>query len=428
MILLSAVVLYSCEKPEDIGQNVVALPGEELNVHFTDTVTIQTHSYIIDSVPTTGTKSQVLGSINDPYFGSSVASLYTQLRLANNDLDFGTNPVCDSIILGIDYVGFYGDTNAVQRLKVYRLDEDMYFDTSYYSNYTVAYQATPLFDDDIVFNLTDSVFILGGKAKPHLRIPLNKSFGDEIVSLSGQSELSNNEEFLKYLKGLYITTDKILNGGGFAYVDLLSNYSRLTLYYHNDDEDSLYEHFLINQNCAYFNNFNHFDYQDANQDFINQVINNDTTLGMTELYLQSMAGVRTYLDFPFIDNLKKENQLAIHKAELIVQVSDKSDTLSYPAPYKISVVGIDSKGNNIFLTDYLEGAGFYGGAYKESGNQYVFNITHTIQQLLLESKEIYGLRLIIAGESVIANRLILNGNKTTSDNTKLRLYYTDVIP
>jgi uncharacterized lipoprotein YajG len=428
MILLSAVVLSSCTKPEDIGQNVVALPGEQLNVHFTDTVTIQTHSYIVDSLPTTGTKSQIFGSVLDPYFGSSVASIYTQLRLANSDLDFGTNPVCDSIVLGLDYVGFYGDTNAVQHLKVFRLDDDMFYDSTYYSNDNVAYQNTPLFDGDKVFSLTDSVQLWGGKTKPHLRLTLDKSIGDEIVSLSGQTELSNNEEFLKYLKGFYITADKIPSGGGFAYIDLLSVYSRLTLYYHNDDEDSLYEYFLINQNCSYFNNFNHFDYQDADQDFKNQVVNKDTTLGMQELYLQPMSGVRTFMDFPFIDNLKEENQLAIHKAELIVQVSDKSDTLNYPAPTKISVVGIDSEGNNIFLTDYLEGTGFYGGAYKESNNQYVFNITHTIQQLLLESREIYGLRVIIAGETVIGNRLILNGNKSTSDNTRLRLYYTDVIP
>lgn len=429
MIILSAVMVYGCTKPDDIGQDVVALPGEQLNVHFTDTVTINTHSFIIDSVPTTSTSSQIFGSVLDPYFGSTVASIYTQLRLANNDLDFGTNPVCDSIVLGIDYTGFYGDTAAIQHIKVFRLDEDMYLDTAYYSNNTITPQTSPIYDQDIVFDLTDSVELWGGKTKPHMRLALDKSFGDEIVALSGQTELSNNEEFLQYLKGLYITLDKqAANGGGFAYVDLLSNYSRLTLYYHNDDEDSLYEYFLINQNCAYFNNFNHFGYQDAAPEVQNQIVNKDTTLGMQELYLQSMAGVRTYMDFPFIDNLKANNQLAIHKAELLVNISDKSDTLTYPAPTKISVVGIDSEGRNIFLTDYLEGTGFYGGVYKEDNNQYVFNITHTIQEMLIGTSELYGLRIIIAGESVIGNRLILNGNKAAANNTRLRLYYTDVIP
>ncbi len=427
-MFLSAVVLSSCTKPEDLGQDIVSLPGEHLNVHFTDTVTINTYSFIIDSVPTRATSSQVLGSIYDPYFGSSSAGIYTQLRLANSDIDFGTNPICDSIVLGFDYVGFYGDTAAVQHIKVYRLDEDMFVDSAYYSNQTLAIQQPPIYDQDKVFDLTDSVSLWGGKAKPHLRLALDKSFGDDIISKSGQTELSNNEEFLKFIKGLYITVDKKNSGGGFAYISLLDNYSRLTLYYHNDDEDSLFEHFLINQNCAFFNHFDHYDYQNASPEFINQVVNKDTALGMQQLYLQTMGGVRTFVDFPYIENLKTNNQIAIHKAELIVSVSDLSDTLNYPAPRKISIVGINSKGENVILTDYYEGTGFYGGEYKQANNQYVFNITHTIQQMLLGTSELHGLRIVVAGESVIANRLILQGNKAASNNTRLRLYYTDVKP
>jgi len=428
MILLSAVVISSCTKPEDIGQDVVSLPGEKLNVHFTDTVTIQTHSYIIDSIPTKGTLNQILGSIFDPYFGSSVAGIYTQIRLANSDLDFGTNPVCDSIVLGIDYTGFYGDTAATQRIKVYRLDEDMYIDSAYYSNKSLMVQSAPLFDKDIVFGIKDSVQFWGGKVRPHLRLSLDKSFGDEIVSKSGQTELSNNEEFLQFIKGFYITAEQKNSGGGFAYTSLLSDYTRLTLYYHNDDEDSLFEYFLINQNCASYNYFDHFGYQNADPVFKNQVVNKDTVLGMQQLYLQSMAGIRTFLDFPFISNLKENNQIAIHKAELLVNISDLSDTLTYPAPNQISIVGINSEGKSVFLTDYAEGLGFYGGVYKEDNNQYVFNITHTVQQMLLGTSNLYGLRIIIAGEAVLANRLILQGNKASTNNTRLRLYYTDVLP
>lgn len=428
MILLSAAVIFSCTKPEDIGQNVVALPGEKLDVNFTDTLTIQTHSYIIDSLPTKGTTNQMLGSIFDPYFGSSIAGIYTQIRLANSDLDFGTNPICDSIVLGIDYSGFYGDTAAMQHIKVYRLDEDMFIDSAYYSNQSLTIQPNPLFDKDIVFDLKDSVQFWGGKVRPHLRLSLDKSIGDDIVSKSGQTELSNNEEFLKFLKGLYITADKKSNGGGFAYTKLLSDFSRLTLYYHNDDEDSLFEYFLINQNCASYNYFDHFGYQDAAAELINQVVNKDTILGMQQLYLQPMGGIRTYLDFPFIDKLKENNQLAIHKAEILVNISDLSDTLTYPAPNQISIVGINSEGKSVFLTDYAEGAGFYGGVYKQANNQYVFNITHTVQEMLLGTSNLYGLRIIIAGEAVLANRLILQGNKASTNNTRLRLYYTDVLP
>lgn len=428
IILLSAVVLLGCKKPEDIGQDIVALDGEHLNANFTDTVSVRTYSLIVDSIPTKSVDRQMLGAFFDPIFGSTAAGIYTQIRLANNDLDFGTNAVCDSIVFGLDYEGFYGDTAAIQHIKIFELDEDMYFDSAYYSNKILATKQPALFDEDVVFNLTDSIQLAGGKARPHLRMNLPISFGADIISKSGQTELSNNEEFLKFIKGFYLVADEKTQGGGMSYIDLMSSYSRITLYYHNDDGDTTYEYFLINNNCAFFSQFNHFDYYNSSPDFYNQVVLEDTTLGNQECYVQPMSGIRTYVNFPYIQELKKENQLAIQKAELIVNVSGISDTADYPIPLHISLVGINKDGVNILLTDYNEGPNYFGGAYIESKNQYVFNITHTVQEMLLETSIITGMRLIVSGEAVIANRAVLNGNNASVDKTRLRLYFTDVIP
>jgi len=428
IILLSAVVLLGCKKPEDIGQNIVALDGDHLNANFTDTVSVRTYSLIVDSIPTKSVDRQMLGAFFDPIFGSTAAGIYTQIRLANNDLDFGTNAVCDSIVFGLDYDGFYGDTAAIQHIKIFELDEDMYDDSAYYSNKTLAIKQPALYDEDVVFNLTDSIQLAGGKARPHLRMNLPKSFGDDIISKSGQIELSNNEEFLKFIKGFYLIADEKTQGGGMAYIDLISNYSRITLYYHNDDGDTTYEYFLINDNCALFSQFNHFDYYNSSPNFYNQVVLEDTTLGSQECYVQPMSGIRTYVNFPYIQELKKDNQLAIQKAELIVNVSGISDTADYPIPLHISLVGINKDGVNILLTDYNEGPNYFGGTYIESKNQYVFNITHTVQEMLLETSIITGMRLIVSGEAVIANRAVFNGNNASIDRTRLRLYFTDVIP
>ena len=428
IMLLSAVVVYGCKKPEDIGQDIVAIDGEGLQVAFTDTVSLRAYSFIIDSIPTKSVGNEILGSIFDPIFGSSASGMYTQTRLANNDLDFGTNAVCDSIVFGLGYNGFYGDTAAVQRIKIYQLDEDLFTDSVYYSNQSHILKQPALFDEDVVFNLVDSIPLGGGKARPHLRMNLPISFGADIISKSGQTELSNNEEFLKYIKGFYIMADEKTSGGGLAYIELLSKYSRITLYYHNDEGDTTYEYFLINENCARYSYFNHFDYYNASTDFYNQVVLNDSSLGNQKIYIQPMAGVRTYLNFPYIAELTKDNQLAIQKAELIVNVSDLTDTALYPVPPHISLVGINKEGKNVLLLDYAEGQTYFGGNYLESTNQYVFNISRTFQSILKGTSNLKGLRIIISGEAVMANRAVLNGNKATANKTRLRLYYTNVLP
>jgi hypothetical protein len=419
-------IATACQKPEDLGDDVVVLPGEKLNVAFTDTVTVQAHSYMVDSIATKSVSVQLLGGIYNPVFGSTATGLFTQVRLANNDLDFGANPVCDSIIFGLDYASFYGDTNAIQHITIYELDEDMYTDSAYYSNQKLAVKSTPLFDEDLVFKPSDSIQLVGGKVKPHLRMRLPNSFGDYILSKSSQTELSNNEEFLKFIKGFFVMASEKTSGGGLAYVNLLGNYSRMTLYYHND-EDTTYEHFLINTNCAYYSYFDHFDYYNASAEFRNQVIQKDSSLGNQVLYLQPLSGVRVKIRFPYLKQLIHLNPLAIQQADIIFNVSGLLDTADYPTPAYFSLVGVTDEGNQVYLTDYSEGSSYFGGYYDASKNQYVFTITHTIQEMLLGTNNIKELDLIVSGEAVQAKGAVLNGSGAgLSNRTRLKLYYTDV--
>jgi len=427
IIILSAVMVFSCTKPEELGQEIVAIPGEHVLLNFTDTITVTTHSYIVDSISTKNVSPQLLGSAFDDVFGTTAAGIYTQARLSNNDLDFGNNPVCDSIVFSLDFVGFYGDTAATQHIKIYQLDESMNVDSGYYSNRSLALMQPPIFDKDLVFNLKDSIPYTEGKVKPHLRMRLDDSFGDMIISKSGQSELSNNEEFLKFIKGFYIIADEKLNGGGIASVYLNSNYSKVTLFYHND-EDTTYEHFVINKNCAKYEYFDHFNYTNSDPDFYNQVVLKDNTLDNQIFYLQATAGVRTEINFPYITELNKEHPAAIQKAEIIFNISDISDTANYSAPLSISIVGINDKGNNAFITDSYEGDTYYGGKYDPINNQYIFNITRTIQEMLLGTSKWHGYRIIINGEAVLGKRVIFNGNKSNVKNTRLRVYFADVNP
>ncbi len=425
---LTVLLLQSCEKPEDLGYDIVAVPGEVLNVAFVDTVTVKFESFLVDSVASKSLSSHLLGSMNDEIFGTSSASIYTQVRMISSNLDFGTNPVCDSIVLSFDYSSLYGDSNTVHHIKVYELDQDIYLDSTYYSNQNKTIKYPALFDQEIPFRFKDSVplFDDGSMSPPHLRLKLSQSFGNLIISKSGQTELSDNTEFLKFLKGFYVTVDPKGQGGSLAGLSLLSNFSNLCLYYHNDTDTSE-EYFLINSNCARFSNFNHHNYLGSDLTFYNQVVKGNSSLQSTQFYQQPMASVRTRITFPYLDELAKHGtQRALHQAILVLNVADYVDTVLYPLPLSLSIVGEDSLGNLLNLIDYYEGATYFGGNLNRSNREYTFTLTRTIQDMLLGISEYKSLVLIISGEAIHPKRLVLNSFNSPSRKSRLKLIYTDV--
>ncbi len=421
IIILSAVVFSGCKKTEGVGLDVIADPKDALDVGYFEGFRLSTYSTPIDSVPTKNLIAVLLGSISDATFGVSSTGFYTQIRLSNNNISFGDNPVCDSIVLTLEYAGFYGDSTSVQHLKVFEMDEPIVDDTAYYSNDIFAVKSPALFDADYEFNLKDSIDIFGTQVRPHIRLYLDNSFGDKILDKSGSTELSNNEEFNNFINGLAVMSDNVAMDGGQATVNLLSSLSALTLYYHND-EDTTYEVFVINGNCDRVSHFEH-DYASASPNFISQVMNGDTTSGQQEYFLNGLASSRGNITILDLDSIIDNGPYAVHMAELILPASPNNNSLATPG--QITIAGINSEGKNIYLIETAEGSAFLGGAYDDVNKEYIFNITRTIQSLFLGRSELKGFRTIVSGESTNPRGVIING-ADESNKTRLRVYYTKI--
>lgn len=417
--------LSACTKEENIGQDIVELPGDQLNVVYVDTLTINAHSYIDDSLRTDETSLSTLGSYKDAIFGTTTSGFYTHLRIAANNLTFGNLPVCDSIILSLKYNSLFGDTNFYNVIRVYELTQSIYKDSSYYSNMQeLTYDPTPLATLNTQFKIKDSVLIDGVKQAPQLRIKLDESFANKIMAKSGGTELSTNEEFLKFIKGLYVTASKTTSGGSIASFDLVSTVSQMTIFYHNSTDTALKTNFIINANCARINVNNHYGYIDAGSEFKNQVINSpaDTSLGNQLLYIQSLGGVGIKLNIPYLMNLQSNNKkIAIQKAELILNVNPGSISNIQPNP-SLALVKVDASGNNQLIDDYPN----YDGAYSESNTQYKFIITSYLQRILKGDNPNYGLKLLATGSAIRANRVVLNGAKAPLNPMKIKIMYTIV--
>ncbi len=442
-LVIVLIVTIGCKKePDKVGAEIIPASGK-LDVEFCDTISIVAYSSVMDSVRTDETSKSLLGSYKDPVFGKTIASFNTQFRLSGTNPGFGPNPRVDSIILALKYAGYYGDTNSLQTVHVYELSKSLDKDSTYFSNQVFpdygfdfadySFYPRPKTSRMIITTDTitqDSIVADTTVAPAQLRINLDRfstQLGDKILNADSIS-LSDNEEFLKYFYGLAIKSEPVNNGGAILYFDLMSANSNLTIYYHNDTTDSLSFTLNINENAARFGHFDHHDYQDASPEFISQVLNKDTSLGNEVLYVQSMAGIKTEIFFPYVYDWYEKQKIVINEAQLIL--SGSSEPTIYGKPESLYLLKINQDGTTELMEDQFEGEEYFGGFYDSVNNNYKFRITRYIQMLMLHDFQDYGLELNITSLAVNADRLMLIGpdpGETLQDKKlKLQIKYTIV--
>lgn len=433
-LFLIVLLATSCQKdPYELG--VTLLPDSDtLHLSTNDTSTVVAYSMVQDSIRTDETTTNFIGSLQDPVFGNTTAGFYAQLRLSAEAPDFGTNPVLDSAVMIFTYAGIYGDTNAVQNLKVYEISQDLDPDTSYYSIDRASTYPNLLADFNFVPNPIDSVLIDSVKLGPQLRVNLSnitKYWGNKIL-YAPEDALSSNASFLTYMKGLHFETTPRSSGGALIALSPTASTSKLILYFHNDTEDSLQFNLLINAKCARFNTFNHNNYIGAEPTLRNQIVNNDTALGREKLYLQGLGGVKIRFRLPHILNYRNVGKIALNSAVLYLKNFESDTTLKPPSSLTLMVV--DSAGKIGFLIDEEEGTTYFGGTYNKSTRTYEFRITRHLQRILNGTETNYDLQLMVNDPTVnglYPYRIVLNGTNPTivppSDRMQLKLVYSKLL-
>ena len=428
LILSLAVILFSCkDEDNELGLNIQP-PGDKLNVVYSDTSTIIAYSQLVDSVRTDETSLSLLGSLLDPVFGKVTTGFYTQFKLSQTSFSFGENAVADSLILTLLYDGHYGDSTSELTLKVYEMAEKIDADSGYYSNQLIPVKETLLAQKTFVPNYTDSLIIMGDTLPPHLRINLGQ-FSTELIDklLNAPADsMETIDSFLNYFYGLYVTVEPVNSQGQIIYFSLTSTLSRMILYYHDEEDDSLGFAYTIPSSAARFGHFDH-DYSLASPEFKAQVIDKDTTLGREICYVQSLAGVKTFLRFPNIKNYYNNGKIAVNEARLFLNCSETDPDLDIAGT--LILVGKTDTTGYVILDDQSEGADYWGGSYKENQNGYWFRITMTVQDLMQSEDPDPGLDLYMSGGAVNAERVLLTGTSPqlpalADERMKLVITYT----
>ena len=140
LVTTLSLSFFSCKKATDeIGVDFIP-KGNQHGSLVADSFDIKAYTVKEDSLKIDSLTSNLLGALNDGSFGTSSANLYTQILLREINVDFGTNPTIDSIVLSLARdveVPTYGHENSTVDLDIYRMDEIIEKEKKYYSNYVL---------------------------------------------------------------------------------------------------------------------------------------------------------------------------------------------------------------------------------------------------------------------------------------------------
>jgi len=409
------LVFNGCTNSDEIGLNLTP-PGDRFHYVVDSSAVVSASTLLQDSLTTEKRTSSLLGCMNDPIFGRSTANLLTQLRLSSNDVDFGVNPQIDSAMLLMKYQDYYGDTTQLQTMRIYELKQDLFFDSTYYSNLRM----TGFYDPSVTVG-DFSYYPKPGQDSVMIR--LSDDFGTRLIN-TDTAFLSDNTKWVDHFKGLYFESQPVEQGGSIVYFDLTGGKSRMTLYYHNDANDSLQYEVVINANCSWVNLFSH-NYSGTP---IAGLINDSIDIH-PEVYLQSMAGLRSHLklEIPSSVMAKINDGITINKAELIITLADDPTDGSFGRPASLRVYNARLDGKNEFIDDLLLGESYYGGTFNSKTSSYRFNVGRHLQNILHPDPNQRiantGLFLVITNERTSGNRVILK-NGTVNGGMKLVITYT----
>ena len=422
LFLFTLFAIAGCEKPEqELGLGIQ--PDDDLLTAFqTDTTTIECFTIREDSLATDELSQSLLGNYFDPFTGITRTSIYTQLRLGTPDQDFGTNPVADSIVLAMRYTGESYGSLQDQFFEVYRLTEDLFIDSTYYSNDDFDFDFDNLVEigqETQGFNLSDKLFFEEDSANPQLRLPLDLAFGEELMN-AGDEIYDTNENWLEYFKGIYVRSSS--GGGGVVNLDLVDSESAVRLYYHNDD-DTLFYDYVINTSCARVNRFEHSFTGDL------MPLNNFGEAPANQVgYVQAAAVCKTRIEFPHIDDYNEFEQRTINKAELIIPVFQEFDE-RLPFQSALFLLTEDEDGDAVGLPGQLSTVVDIGGSYNSSTNEYRFNISRWFQEYLNGNQAVNFVNLVSNNAGISVRRVGANGPEAnpedSSNNMRLILTFTD---
>jgi hypothetical protein len=432
-----AIVLYtvSCTKIRTTTLGSDLLPSVDNVTVFDTTLEVTTEfSPLPDSTRISYAADHALGIMQDPSFGKTTGEIYLQLHPAFNSYPFANVPDSliglDSVVLTLRYTNVYGDTNSVENIKVFEIDNTSSFRDSsigYLIN-TPQIPANNLLAEKnnlLISTLNDSISYVKVKdtvkTSKELRITLPISFGLRLMNLdTSVYRYPNDSLFNLNFKGFAIRADESSPiKKALAYFNLADAGTRLSFHYRtlkSGAPDTTLTEFFFNNRA----NANLIQRDPTGTEYANKLANG--TVNQEELYLQTTPGSYALVKIPGLANLS--NRL-IYKASLIMDRLPGQEDNNFTDPLLLFLDAIDSTNNrfrtvpNAFVytgpnTLLKYDPASFGGFLKD--NKYEFELARYVQGIVTRKEKSYPLRLYAPYYTTPYNELA-NGPLTSVINT-----------
>jgi len=442
--VISIFLLSACNEGTIIGNGL--LENEAVGIEFEDDFALRGRTVLGDSIVTYRTnvtnQTHLLGEIDDPIFGKSSSSIYTNIGLGTSLPAFASATI-DSVVLELEYdsLGFYGDRDVTHNIEVFRLSESYVRRDTIYSDVVLDAEMTPLgsrslvpdiMGDSVRFQVrvtdADSFIYLS----PRINIRLDDAYGQEI--LDNPSALVDDDALIATYNGLYIrsTTD----GSSMIGLNFVKSGSvgsiipKLAIYYTQGGNKLKYNFFLRDETFSSF-------MMDAGSSEVGNAINSFDS-GEEFVYSQAMAGVNGEIHLPDLSELRGD---IINSAQLVLTVSDPDDD-SYPASQQFLLSRDNDDGDGRILIEDITkngtvalstGLGLLDGQLREvtsetgeSISTVTFYITDFVRNVIEDGDFTRKLIITPIGRAESPRRTIFFGADHPVYPAKLKIAYTDI--
>lgn len=440
IIGILSILIVSCNDPTVIGSDL--LEDDLVDLQFTDTIAINAHSAIVDSVQTYNPNTNInpgsfpLGTLNDPIFGRTKSEIYFQPTLNVNFPDFDDPDLTlDSVILILPYDAdnSYGNFEEEYSIEVYQMN-DIFPDSILFSN--EAYAADNLIGSRSYFPLPeDSTTILSPEnidstiyLIPQLRVKLDQSsFHTNLFAID--SLRSNSvSDFEDFIKGIYIKpTSENTAMPAFRF---RGGTAGLRVYYRNTVDSTFSEYlFPIFSGNVVTANYDH-DPSSSMLDLENDFIGENALYKDSLLFLQGMSGMNIELEIPHASKLEN---IVVNKAVLELPIKFlMEDQMQYSPVGNLIVSEKLEDGSLRVINDITYAINRVGtenfdelfGGVVEADDTYRLNISSHMQDMV---RGFVTNKIVITAfpKAEQAARVVVRGPKNAEGSLKLSLTFTN---
>lgn len=453
--------VQSCQKIDTTDLGIGLIPAVD-NINTFDTIlnVVTQNNSFVDTTSISRTENHALGILEDPEFGTTRASIYFDvLPQTSGTYPFGSRDsvkMIDSVVLSLNYISLYGDSNSVERIQVFEIQPTADFKDSLYrlNSPDFAVVPTPLGIKEVNFTtLNDPRVIKKGKDTALVReqnilaIHLDKELGRRLMTYDTLGAYKNDSAFTTYLKGLAIKIDSTTSPRkkALAYFNLADNSkTRLTVYYRTNT-DTAYTEFIYKNQVA--KGANLVKRNTTGTRYANNLSN--PADGNEKVYIQSTPGSFATVTIP---GLKDLTNRVIHKAELIIEKLPSDDEV-FLTPPVLFIDMIDSAKKAFYtipLDFSTDGSGSYnsatfGGVIKSG--QYAFDFSRHIQGIITRKEPVFTYRLyapfvtwpfysvtsttnsgspLLVNQNIAQGRVVVGGGSHPTQKMRLRIIYSKI--